>query len=295
MRLAHLDGRAVLMVSDTTAVDVATASDGRYGPNLSVLYHDWNGFRAWADRFEPDSAATVPIDRSRLGSPSSEPRQVFAIGLNYREHAEESGLAVPDGLPPVFTKFVTCLTGPDTTVELPPGGHTDWEVELVVVIGLRAENVAAADAWSHVAGLAVGQDLSERVAQLAGPAPQFSFGKSLPGFGPVGPWLVTPDEFADPDDLELGCTIDGELVQKARTRDLLYSVPELVAMLSAGIPLLPGDLVFTGTPSGVGLGRTPQRWLRGGEVLHSWIEGIGELNQTFVDSSPADPSREETR
>ncbi len=294
MRLAHLDGRAVLMTSDTTAVDIATASNGRFGRTLPTLYDNWKSFRAWANSFEPGSAEPIPVERSKLLNPSPEPRQVFAIGLNYREHANESGLGVPDGLPPVFTKFATCLTGPDTTVELPAGGHTDWEVELVVVIGVRAEKVTAAEAWNYVAGLTVGQDLSERISQLSGPAPQFSFGKSFPGFGPVGPWLVTPDEFADPDDLELGCMINGELVQNARTRDLIYPVSQLVEMLSAGVPLLPGDLLFTGTPSGVGLGRTPQRWLRGGEALRSWIEGIGELNQTFVDSSQPHPSQGRT-
>ncbi|NED83268.1 fumarylacetoacetate hydrolase, partial [Streptomyces sp. SID11233] len=120
------------------------------------------------------------------------PRQVLAIGLNYRDHAAESGFDVPEGLPPVFTKFVTSLSGPVTEVKLPENGKTDWEVELVAVIGERAENVSEADAWKHIAGLAAGQDISERVVQLAGPAPQFSLGKSYPGFAPVGPWLVTP-------------------------------------------------------------------------------------------------------
>ncbi|MFD7691645.1 fumarylacetoacetate hydrolase family protein, partial [Streptomyces sp. NPDC059781] len=179
-------------------------------------------------------------------------------------------------------RFATSITGPVTEVTLPPGGHTDWEIELVAVIGTRAHRVPAKSAWDHVAGLTVGQDISERITQLEGPAPQFSLGKSFPGFAPIGPWLVTPDVFDDPDDLGLRCTVNGEEVQKSRTGDLIFSVPELIARLSSVIPLLPGDVVFTGTPAGVGLGRDPQRWLAPGDELVSAIEGIGELRQTFV-------------
>jgi 2-keto-4-pentenoate hydratase/2-oxohepta-3-ene-1,7-dioic acid hydratase in catechol pathway len=281
MRLANLHGRATLVATETRGIDVATASAGRFGPGLSAVYDDWDEFVRWACA-QDLTAATVSLDRAALGCPSPEPRQVFAIGLNYRDHAAEAGLGVPEGMPPVFTKFPTCLTGPDTEVVLPSGGHTDWEVELVVVIGRRAHHVSESDAWDHVAGLAVGQDISERIGQLAGPAPQFSFGKSHPGFGPVGPWLVTPDEVSDRDDLELGCSIDGDVVQKSRTSELVHPVGELVAALSAGPPLLPGDVVFTGTPAGVGLARRPPRYLQPGDTLTTWIEGIGELRQTFV-------------
>jgi 2-keto-4-pentenoate hydratase/2-oxohepta-3-ene-1,7-dioic acid hydratase in catechol pathway len=128
----------------------------------------------------------------------------------------------------------------------------------------------------------VGQDLSERISQLAGPAPQFSLGKSFAGFGPIGPWLVSTDEFDNPDDLELGCAINGEEVQKARTSDLIFSVPALVASLSRTVTLLPGDVIFTGTPAGVGLGRDPQRWLAPGDELVTWIEGIGQLRHRFA-------------
>ena len=165
---------------------------------------------------------------------------------------------------------------------LPPGGHVDWEVELVVVIGRRAENVAAADAWSHVAGLAAGQDLSERITQLAGPAPQFSLGKSFPGFAPIGPWVVTVDEFDDPDDIELQCAIGEETLQKGRTSEFLFGVPALIEGLSRVTPLLPGDIIFCGTPPGVGLGRDPQRFLSPGDELISQVSGVGQLRQTFI-------------
>jgi 2-keto-4-pentenoate hydratase/2-oxohepta-3-ene-1,7-dioic acid hydratase in catechol pathway len=189
---------------------------------------------------------------------------------------------VPDQFPPVFTKYRTALSGPQTTVVIPEGGNVDWEVELVVVIGRRAERVAAADAWSYVAGLTAGQDISERITQLSGPAPQFSLGKSFPGFAPVGPWVVTVDEFSDPDDLELRCAINGEVVQLGRTRDFVFSVPRLIEGLSRVTPLLPGDIIFCGTPSGVGVGREPKRFLQPGEELVSHVEGVGELRQKFV-------------
>ncbi|MFB9467790.1 fumarylacetoacetate hydrolase family protein, partial [Streptomyces cinereospinus] len=276
---ANLSGRLALIV-DGRAVDVERASDGSFSSDPQAVYERWEVFRAWAAA--ADLPEGVVFDPADLGSPAPAPRQTLAVGLNYRDHASESGFAAPEGLPPVFTKFVTSISGPVTEVRLPEGGNTDWEVELVAVIGRRAEGVSEADAWGHVAGLAVGQDISERVSQLAGPAPQFSLGKSFPGFSPVGPWLVTPDEFDDPDDLELRCAVNGEEVQKGRTRDLIFSVPALVSKLSAVLPLLPGDVVFTGTPAGVGLGRSPQRFLSAGDELVSTVEGIGELRQTFV-------------
>ncbi|MDQ1060822.1 2-keto-4-pentenoate hydratase/2-oxohepta-3-ene-1,7-dioic acid hydratase in catechol pathway [Arthrobacter globiformis] len=281
MRIANVDNRAVLLVSDEAGLDVEAASGGRFGPGLAGVYERWEEFRAWAGTLA-DTPADVSFDRSWLGSPSPAPRQVFAIGLNYSEHAKESGFAQPDTLPPVFTKFPTCITGPDTTVVIPEGGNVDWEVELVAVIGKEARNVPAADAWDHVAGLSIGQDISERVSQLRGPAPQFGLGKSFPGFGPVGPWLVTPDEFSNPDDLELSCSLDGEELQKGRTSELIFSVPALIEGLSATVTLLPGDIIFTGTPAGVGVGRSPKRFIQPGETLVSRIEGIGEMTQTFV-------------
>ncbi|MFJ7327523.1 fumarylacetoacetate hydrolase family protein [Streptomyces cyaneofuscatus] len=279
MRIANLSGRLAL-IADDRAIDVEQASGGTFAADPQAVYERWDEFRTWAAG--ADLTAGASFEASDLGSPAPAPRQTLAIGLNYRDHAAESGFVAPDGLPPVFTKYVTSISGPVTEVALPPGGHTDWEVELVAVIGARAEKVPESDAWNHVAGLAVGQDISERIVQLAGPATQFSLGKSYPGFAPIGPWLVTPDEFDNPDDLELRCAINGEEVQKGRTRDLIFSVPALIVGLSAVLPLLPGDVIFTGTPAGVGLGRDPQRFLGHGDELVSAIEGIGELRQTFV-------------
>jgi 2-keto-4-pentenoate hydratase/2-oxohepta-3-ene-1,7-dioic acid hydratase in catechol pathway len=279
MRIANLSGRLVL-IRGGRAIDVWQASEGRFESDPQAVYDRWADFRAWAARADlPEGTEFAAAD---LGAPAPAPRQLLAAGLNYRDHAGESGFEVPEGLPPVFTKFASSITGPVSTVRLPADGHTDWEIELVVVIGIRAWRVAESGAWRHVAGLTAGQDLSERISQLAGPAPQFSLGKSLPGFTPMGPCLVTPDEFADPDDLGLRATVNGEEVQKARTSELIFPVPVLVSRLSHRLPLLPGDVIFTGTPAGVGLARNPQRWLADGDELVSTIDGIGELRQRFA-------------
>ena len=279
MRIANLAGRLVL-VSGGTAVDVEKVSGGEFGSDPQAIYDRWEAFTSWAGQAELPAGDS--FEESDLGSPAPAPRQVLAIGLNYSDHAAESGYAAPDTEPPVFTKFASCITGPRGDITLPPGGHTDWEVELVAVIGRYAFQVPVEGALSYVAGYAVGQDISERSLQMAATPPQFSLGKSLPGFGPIGPWLVTLDEFDDPNDLELGCAIDGDVVQLGRTSSLIFSVPALVSKLSATMPLLPGDVIFTGTPAGVGLGRTPQRWLQPGEELVTHIQGIGELRHRFV-------------
>ncbi|GAA0902424.1 MULTISPECIES: fumarylacetoacetate hydrolase family protein [Streptomyces violaceusniger group] len=283
MRIATLHGRVVLRRGEGH-VDVATASEGRFGPDPQAVYGDWEAFASWARAHLSGGAhmaAPAPTNTEvRWGPPVPRPAQIFAIGLNYRDHVAESGLSIPDELA-VFTKFASSLTGHRARVALPEGS-VDWEAELVVVIGRRAHHVSRATAWSHVAGLTIGQDLSERRLQLTGPAPQFSLGKSYPGFAPIGPELVTVDEFDDPDDLELGCRLEsGEVLQKSRTSQMIFDVPELIVRLSAVCPLLPGDLVFTGTPAGVGGARNPQEFLTPGDELLTWIERIGTLRTSL--------------
>ncbi|MCO8129403.1 fumarylacetoacetate hydrolase family protein [Acidimicrobiia bacterium EGI L10123] len=275
MKIANLDGRLVLVLDDAVA-DVETASDGRFGPDPMGAFAEWEAFASWADGVRD---GTGPLDMSRLRCPVPAPRQVFAIGLNYRSHAEEAGMDV-SSVPATFTKFPASLSGPFDDIPV-VGDTVDWEVELVAVVGARADRVAEADAWSHIAGLTVGQDISDRTLQFAA-GMQFSLGKSRPGYGPMGPWLVTPDEVPDRDDLALGCRVNGETVQDARTSDLVFSVGALVAELSSVLPLLPGDVIFTGTPAGVGMSRKPPRSLQPGDVLETWIEGIGELRNTCV-------------
>lgn len=275
MKLANHGGRAAIVLDDGIA-DVATASDGRFGPDLRTVYDSWDEFTAWATTA---TTVTGPLDEGQLGCPVPDARQVFAIGLNYHSHAEETGLPVSD-VPSTFTKFPASLGGPFDDIEI-HGDAVDWEVELVAVIGRRADRVTEADAWSHVAGLTVGQDISDRALQFAAGG-QFSLGKSWRGYGPMGPWVVTPDEFDDPDDLALGCSVDGETVQDARTSDLVFSIPKLVAELSAVVPLLPGDVIFTGTPGGVGFSRQPPRALQPGNVLETWVDGIGRIRNRCV-------------
>ena len=275
MKLANHGGRAVL-VFDDSITDVAEASNNRFGPDPTSVLDDWPAFVQFADGI---STGVAPLVEAELRCPVPSPRQVFAIGLNYRSHAEESGLPAPD-VPATFTKFPASLAGPFDDIEI-VGGSVDWEVELVAVIGTRADRVSEADAWSHVAALTIGQDISDRALQFAA-GMQFSLGKSHRGYGPMGPWLVTPDEVPDPNDLALGCSVDGETVQDARTSDLIFSVPQLIAELSAVLPLLPGDVIFTGTPAGVGVARQPARFLHPGQVLETWVEGIGTIRNRCV-------------
>lgn len=283
MRLANLAGRATVLIDETTGVDIATASDGRFGPGMSAIYGAWETFRSWAaDPHVMAGAPRVAIARERLDSPAPTPRQVFAAGLNYGAHAAEAAIEPPAGMPPVFSKWPSSISGTDRTVVLPDGGNTDWEVELVVVIGRETRHVDPAQAWAMVAGLSVGQDITERIAQMRGPVPQFGLAKSFEGFSPIGPWLVTIDEFADPDDLELGCSLNGETMQLGRTKDLIHPVPLLVSDLSHVVTLYPGDVLFTGTPGGVGLFREPERYVRPGDELVSWVEGVGSIRQSFV-------------
>ncbi|MFY1632436.1 fumarylacetoacetate hydrolase family protein [Solwaraspora sp. WMMB335] len=298
MRLGNLHGRLVIVTS-AGVVDVAVASDGRFGPDPQSGYEDWAELCAWMQSTglhragsagtDLSAAVTVGLDEKGLGPVVPRPRQIFAVGLNYVDHSAESGFSQP-AQPMIFTKFASCLAGPTGPITL-SGDTVDWEVELVAVIGRTAVAVPVDEAWDHVAGLTVGQDLSDRTLQMRGAPPQFSLAKSFPGYGPIGPYLVTPDELADRDDLELTCLINGEVVQHGRSRDMVFPVPVLISYLSAVCPLYPGDLIFTGTPPGVGFGRTPARYLSPGDVLETRIDGIGTMRHDCVASArDLDPS-----
>jgi 2,4-didehydro-3-deoxy-L-rhamnonate hydrolase len=284
MWLANVAQRLALVSPDGRRyVDVEQASEGQFSSMPQEIYERWREFRAFAQDIPLDGGRLLA--REDLGSPAPRPRQVFAIGLNYRDHASETNSVVPD-VPLVFTKFASSLCGPDVEVEH-PGGSLDWEVELVVIVGERAFHIAPEDAWSHVAGVTVGQDFSERILQHSGVPPQFSLGKSYPNFGPMGPWLVTPDELTNPDDLEIGCRLNGQPVQKARTSDMIFSVPQLMSRLSEVTPLLPGDVIFTGTPAGVGMGANPPRFLSVADRVTSYVQDVGEIRNTIVAKATA--------
>jgi 2-keto-4-pentenoate hydratase/2-oxohepta-3-ene-1,7-dioic acid hydratase in catechol pathway len=276
VKLINLSGRLAIVV-DGKAIDVEQASKGVFTSDVQASYARFAELSTWAASFKGEGNA---FDRAELGSPVPKPGSVFAIGVNYRDHAAESNLPLPEK-PMVFTKFPASITGPYNDITLPQG-FVDFEVELVAVIGKSAAHVSSDRAWNYVAGLTVGQDVSERELQTAGSPPQFSLGKSFTGFAPMGPMVVSIDEFKNPDDLELGCSIDGVVMQRARTSLMVHSIPKLVAFLSSVLTLAPGDIIFTGTPAGVGWGRKPRRQIAANETLTTFAEGIGEMTNKFV-------------
>jgi len=224
--------------------------------------------------------ATLPRVRGtpRLGLPYTGISKFVGIGLNYRDHAAEAGLPVPSE-PIVFMKATTCLTGPYDPIELPPGSQkTDWEVELGVVIGRTARRVTEAEALSYVAGYCVVNDVSERAWQMERGG-TWDKGKGFDSFGPVGPWLVTADEVPDPQALPMWLDVNGEPRQRGHTSTMIFGAARLVSYLSQCMTLLPGDLIATGTPPGVGMGRKPPQYLRAGDVVTLGIDGLGVQRQ----------------
>jgi len=234
--------------------------------------------------------ASLPLVRGepRFGVPLGGVGKFIAIGLNYADHAEEAGMAIPPE-PIVFSKAITCLSGPDDPILLPPGSKkTDWEVELGVVIGTRAQYVDEAEALKHVAGYCVVNDVSERAWQLQ--SSQWDKGKGADSFGPVGPWLVTPDEILDVQDLDLYLEVNGKRMQTGSTATMIFGVAHLISYLSRYMTLEPGDIIATGTPPGVGMGRTPPRYLKKGDTVRLGIPGLGEQQQT-VQATPVKGKR----
>ena len=226
---------------------------------------------------DPESLPLVEGE-PRLGAPVAGTGKFICIGLNYADHAAESGMEVPPE-PVIFMKATSAICGPNDPILIPRGSvKTDWEVELAVIIGKPAKYVSEADAMSHVAGYNIANDVSERAFQ-AERAGQWTKGKSCDNFGQLGPWLVTPDEVADPQDLAMWLTVDGERMQDGSTRTMVYGVAHLVHYLSQFMTLHPGDVISTGTPPGVGLGMKPQRYLRPGEVVELGIDGLGRQRQ----------------
>lgn len=288
MRIGNLGGRSVLLDGER-AVDIEHASNGLFNSAPATVYDRWDEFILWAGSRQFAAADSSPFIPSELSTPVPAPRQIFAIGLNYADHAAEANLAIPSE-PIVFTKFVSSLTGPEAVVRV-TGDEVDWEAELVVVIGRGGRHISADDAWEHIAGLTVGQDLSDRTVQWWGPPAQFSLGKSFEGFAPVGPAVVTIDEVDrahDRNSLRITCAVqddvDGEprTLQDGNTSSLIFSVPEIIARLSAIVELYPGDLIFSGTPAGVGMGLKPPQYLRAGQILTTEIEGLGIIRQRLV-------------
>ena len=220
----------------------------------------------------------TPQQDLRLGPCVGHVRKFIAIGLNYADHAAESNMPVP-AEPIVFNKWTSCIVGPDDDIQIPRGStRTDWEVELGVVIGAPASDVSEAEAMAHVAGYCVVNDVSEREWQLERGA-TWDKGKGFDSFGPIGPWMVTADEIADPQDLSLWLEVDGRRFQDGSTRTMVFGVAALVSYCSRLMTLMPGDVITTGTPPGVGMGQTPRVFLKGGATMRRGIEGLGEQTQ----------------
>jgi 2-keto-4-pentenoate hydratase/2-oxohepta-3-ene-1,7-dioic acid hydratase in catechol pathway len=275
-RLANVSGRAALCDGDAYHDLEALADDASFADPMTAIARagELHALAERANGREP----TGSLASARLGPCVPRPEKVFGIGLNYRSHAGESGVPLPPA-PLTFTKFPSCLVGPFDDVEL-RGESVDWEVELVAVVGRGGRDIREADAWAHVAGLTLGQDLSDRTVQFAGASPQFCLGKSFDTYGPIGPALVSVDAFDDPDDVAIWCDVSGERMQDARTSDLIFSVAYLVSYLSSICTLAPGDVIFTGTPAGVGMARG--RYLRDGDVVESGADVIGCLRNRCV-------------
>jgi 5-carboxymethyl-2-hydroxymuconate isomerase len=232
------------------------------------------------ERLVSRSTTTVALDDVDLLSPVPAPSKVILVGLNYREHAAEAGLALPER-PLVFAKWPSSLIGPGTPIVLPEDSdEVDWEVELAVVIGSPARHVAEKDALEVIAGYTVSNDVSARDVQLSDG--QFVRAKSYDTFCPLGPWMVTVDELGAADDLGIGLSVNGETLQDSRTSDMVFGAAEIIAFCSRVATLLPGDLILTGTPHGTGYGLQPQRYLKPGDQVKAWVEGIGELHNPVI-------------
>jgi 2-keto-4-pentenoate hydratase/2-oxohepta-3-ene-1,7-dioic acid hydratase in catechol pathway len=225
-----------------------------------------------------------PLERTSLASPMHRPPKIVAVGLNYRDHAEESGLGLPS-VPVIFSKFPSTITGPydDVRAHANLTQRLDYEVELGIVIGKMAREVSVENALDHVFGYTVVNDVSARDLQMGSDTNgQWTRGKNLDTSLPMGPWIVTRDELPDPGHLRLGCALNGQTLQDASTQSMIFSVPEIVCRLSNWFTLEPGDVIITGTPAGVGFVRNPPIFLKPGDVMRSWIEGIGELENKVV-------------
>ena len=260
----------ILLQQSGTVIDLAAA----YDDTLAVIAAGITNLD------NPSAHASHKLDEIRLLAPLSNPPRIFAIGLNYRDHAAETKMALPSA-PVVFFKLPTAIIGPGDAIVLPENSaEPDYEAELAFIIGKGGYRIPAAAWREHVYGFTIINDVSARDVQRA--TSQWSLAKSFPTYCPMGPAIVTADEIADPHQLAISLSINGETLQDSNTRELIFKIPELIEYISSITPLLPGDIVSTGTPSGVGMGRTPQRWLKPGETVTVTIEGLGSLTNPVV-------------
>ena len=275
-RLANIAGRAALVHGDHH-FDLSELSGGALGPDPMTAItapHRLAEHSATLRSVTPSGR----LSEASVGPPIPRPQKSFAVGFNYPAHADEGGVDQPT-VPLVFSKFPSCLVGPTAEVEM-RSDFCDYEAELVVVIGRGGKDIRRADAWDHVVGVTVGQDISDRVAQFEATPPHFDLGKSFDTFGPLGPVLVSVDELADRDALPIVCTVNGEVRQRGSTADMIFDVPTLISYLSRITTLVPGDLIFTGTPDGIGA--TQGKFLADGDVITTTIDGVGTMTNRCV-------------
>ncbi len=277
-RFANVAGRSALVDADGGWHDAERASGGAVGADPMLALESADALHA-ASNLLVNASADGALADADVRAPVPVPRNVFGVGLNYANHAAESGVELPEK-PVVFTKFPSCIVGPTADVEL-RSVTGDYEVELVAVIGGDTRDVSAERAWDHVLGVTIGQDISDRALQFAAKPAHFDLGKSRDTYGPIGPVLVSTDLFDDPSDIALRCDVNGEPRQSDRTSNLIFSVAHLVSYLSSIMTLRTGDLIFTGTPEGVGA--TSRNFLQPGDVVTSTIEGIGTMTNHCVE------------
>ena len=269
--LGNIGGRAVL-VSDQQYFDIEQLSNGSLSSDPMHAIAAEKQLHKLASQI-PAATPTGLINNVVLGPPVTMPRNCYEVGLNYKSHADEASMQLPTN-PLVFTKFPSCLVGPTAEIEMRSDG-VDYEVELVVVIGTGGKDIDREHAWSHVAGVTVGQDISDRFAQFAAQPPHFDLGKSFDTFGPIGPFVYSTDHFADLNDFVMETRVNDEVRQSDSTKNLIFDVPFLIEYLSHITTLASGDIIFTGTPDGIGA--TQGKFLKDGDVVTSTIQGIGTL------------------
>jgi 2,4-didehydro-3-deoxy-L-rhamnonate hydrolase len=278
MRIANYKGRATI-VTEHGLYDLATCSSGAFSSSMDKVVNQIEKIQQWfanaaVEVTDPTTDEEL-IGSADLGPVVEHPQQIFAIGLNYREHAAEMGLELPS-VPMVFTKFVSSLAGPNVVLPI-PGQTTDFEAELVVVFGKTGRDIPVESAFDYVAGYCVGEDYSERTVQMTGKTPQFAMGKSFKNFAPIGPWLTTHDEVGNPNDLGIRSVVNGRVFQDSNTEDMVFSVAELISYVSSVVEVRAGDIMFTGSPHGVGQGQTPKFFLEPGHVIETSIEKLGTI------------------
>ena len=279
-RFGCIAGRAVLVGDSLESfVDIEKFSAGKLPSDPMACIERWAEVSELAAALAAgESGEMLDLDLTQLDCPVPRPRQIFAVGVNYKAHAAEMKHGLPKE-PLVFTKFPSSLNRPFGRIQL-VGEKCDFEAELVAVIALGGRDISVKDAWSHVAGLCVGQDFSDRDLQYANTPPQFNLGKSRAGFTTIGPYLTDAATLASRTNLEMICRVSGEVMQHTQTDDMIFEIPDIITYLSGICELYAGDLIYTGTPSGVGAGRTPPRFLRRGDVVETTIQDLGTIRNT---------------